>query len=146
MGRKANTLTNKQVRFVLAYRGNATEAAIEAGFSKHTAGVQGWQLLQKPLIKAAIAEQMEKLAEAKIAKRQEVLETLTEVLRENRKEKPLIALAASRQLIPMLGEATDVHEHKGEVKQKVKLDVSQADPATRAALVKMVIEARKKKA
>lgn len=49
-------LTPKQAQFVVEYLKdlNATQAAVRAGFSEHTATVQGSQLLAKPHIRAAI--------------------------------------------------------------------------------------------
>lgn len=49
-------LTTKQRRFVEAYNGNATEAAILAGYSKKTARQIGQNLLTKVDIQAAIQE------------------------------------------------------------------------------------------
>ena len=50
-------LTPKQERFVQEYLIdlNATQAAIRAGYSAKTAEQQGYQLLQKPSVQAAIA-------------------------------------------------------------------------------------------
>jgi phage terminase small subunit len=55
----ADRLTNKQVLFVAYYLiyWNATQAAIEAGYSKHTAVKIGWENLQKPLIQKEIQRQ-----------------------------------------------------------------------------------------
>src|SRR5437660_734211 len=62
-------LTPKQISFIQAYQinPNATAAAIEAGYSRHTAEQQGYQLLRKPAVAAAVAE-----AEAERAKRTEI--------------------------------------------------------------------------
>ena len=51
------TLTAKQQRFVEEYLvdSNATQACIRAGYSAKTADKQGWQLLVKTSIAAAIA-------------------------------------------------------------------------------------------
>ncbi|WP_444668369.1 terminase small subunit [Cereibacter changlensis] len=51
-------LSGKQDRFCAEYLLdlNATQAAIRAGYSKRTAGSQGFDLLQKPEIAARIAE------------------------------------------------------------------------------------------
>lgn len=60
-------LTDKQGAFALEYvvDFNATRAAIAAGFSAKTAAVQGYQLLQNPLVAAEIgrlkAEQAERI-------------------------------------------------------------------------------------
>ena len=52
-------LNPKQERFVVEYLVdlNATQAAIRAGYSPKTAGVQGFDLLKKPEIAAAIERQ-----------------------------------------------------------------------------------------
>lgn len=59
-------LTAKEQRFIDAYLGNpernATKAAIEAGYSKHTAGVMGSRLLKKVHIRARIAPKAAKAA------------------------------------------------------------------------------------
>lgn len=77
------TLTVKQQKFVSAYveSGNATQAALDAGYSKHTARTVGSQNLTKLDIKSAIAERMKEIEDAKIAKADEVLQYLTTVLR-----------------------------------------------------------------
>ena len=51
-----NKLTEKQRLFCVYYIKcfNATKAAIKAGYSKNSAGEQGYQLLQKPSIKSEI--------------------------------------------------------------------------------------------
>ena len=57
-------MTPKQQRFVEEYLIdlNATQAAIRAGYSKHTANEQGSQLLAKLSIQAAVAEGHERIA------------------------------------------------------------------------------------
>lgn len=76
-------LTIKQQRFADEYiiSGNATEAAIKAGYSKKTANVIGVENLIKPNIKTYIEERLKELSDKKIANQQEVLEYLTSVLR-----------------------------------------------------------------
>lgn len=51
-------LNAKQLHFVAQYiqHGNATQAAIEAGYSAKTASQIGYQLLQNPSVKAAITD------------------------------------------------------------------------------------------
>ena len=51
---KPKGLTAKQQRFVEAYTGNATAAAIAAGYSEKTAEVIGHENLRKPKILAEI--------------------------------------------------------------------------------------------
>ncbi|WBA79565.1 terminase small subunit [Endozoicomonas sp. GU-1] len=60
-------LSPKQEAFCRAYitnGGNATQAAISAGYSKKTARVVGAENLTKPAIKARLAEQQAKAQEA----------------------------------------------------------------------------------
>ncbi len=62
-------LNAKQARFVEEYLIdlNATQAAIRAGYSAKTAGQQGFELLKKPEIEAALAEaQVERSDRTKI--------------------------------------------------------------------------------
>lgn len=53
-------LNERQQRFVLAYDGNATEAARKAGYEgdSNTLGVTGFELLRNPNIKTAIDARM----------------------------------------------------------------------------------------
>lgn len=62
---KKNKLTKKQQTFCKEYlrTNNATEAAKRAGYSKNTAYCIGWENLNKPEIKAYLAEQGAKNAE-----------------------------------------------------------------------------------
>jgi phage terminase small subunit len=76
-------LTVKQHKFVTAYveSGNATQAALDAGYSKRTARSIGQENLTKPDIKQAIDDLMQQLEDNKIAKADEVLQFFTSVLR-----------------------------------------------------------------
>ena len=81
-------LTEKQKRFADEYiiSGNATQAAIKAGYSKKTARFVGAENLTKPNIKNYIDERLAKLESERIANAQEVLEYLTGVMRGDEKE------------------------------------------------------------
>lgn len=59
-------LTTKQRLFVAAYVGcrNATQAAVEAGYSKKTATAIGTENLRKPLIASAIEAEIAALAKS----------------------------------------------------------------------------------
>lgn len=76
-------LTIKQQRFADEYiiSGNATQAAIKAGYSEKTANRIATENLSKPVIKAYIGERLAELEDSKIAKQEEVLKYLTAVLR-----------------------------------------------------------------
>ncbi|HEM2864649.1 terminase small subunit [Streptococcus suis] len=74
----------KQRKFIDEYIicGNATEAAIKAGYSQKTAGMAGSENLKKPYIKSAIDERLMALESQKIAKQDEILRVFTSILRQ----------------------------------------------------------------
>ena len=76
-------LTLKQQRFADEYiiSGNATDAAIKAGYSKKTANRIATENLSKLVIQTYIDEKLKELSDKKIADQQEVLAYLTSVLR-----------------------------------------------------------------
>ncbi|MEK1400007.1 terminase small subunit [Limosilactobacillus fermentum] len=71
-------LTQKQQRFVDEYiiSGNATQAAIKAGYSKKTAKQMGTENLAKPIIKAELDRRNAEIQSAKTMDMQEVMERL----------------------------------------------------------------------
>ncbi|KRK85631.1 terminase small subunit [Loigolactobacillus coryniformis subsp. torquens DSM 20004 = KCTC 3535] len=81
-------LTVKQQKFVDAFveLGNATQAALRAGYKPKAAAQQGAENLKKPYIKIAIDNRLAKIQSSKIADQTEVLEYLTRVLRGKEKE------------------------------------------------------------
>lgn len=85
-------LTVKQKRFADEYIicGNATEAAIKAGYSNKTAAVIGAENLIKPNIKQYIDRRFKELDSAKIADQKEVMEYLTRLMRGEEKETEMI--------------------------------------------------------
>ena len=76
-------LTIKQQRFADEYiiSGNATEAAIVAGYAKKAAYQQGAENLKKPHIREYIDKRLEEINDKSIAKQEEVLQYLTSVMR-----------------------------------------------------------------
>lgn len=86
-------MTLKQQRFADEYiiTGNATQAAIKAGYSKKTAKVIANENLTKPYIKKYIDERLAQLESEKIATQEEVLQYLTSVMRGEEME-PLLVL------------------------------------------------------
>lgn len=60
----SGTLTDKQRRFVEEYcvDFNATQAAIRAGYSEHSASEIGWENLRKPQIREAIEARLDELS------------------------------------------------------------------------------------
>lgn len=84
-------MTTKQQKFCDEYliSGNATDAAIRAGYSPKTAKQTGSENLSKPDLRAYIDEQLDKIHSTKIADAQEVLEYLTAVMRGQHTEQVL---------------------------------------------------------
>lgn len=76
-------MTERQRRFCDEYiiSGNATQAAIAAGYSSRTAKQTGQRLLTFVDLKTYIDKQLERLHNEKTADGQEVLEYLTSVMR-----------------------------------------------------------------
>lgn len=76
-------LTLKQKAFADYYieLGNATQAAIKAGYSSKYANTNANKLLQNTTIKAYIDERLKQIEDKRIANAAEVLEYLTSVLR-----------------------------------------------------------------
>lgn len=94
-------LTEKQQRFADYFieLGNATQAAIKAGYATKTAASIGAENLRKPHIKKYIDEQLEMLKSERVADSQEVLEFLTSVMRNEQQEETLIGVGKGKQAI-----------------------------------------------
>ena len=89
-----NGLTPKQQAFAEYYiqTGNATEAAIRAGYKEKAAYATGAENLKKPQIKAYIDSKLTEMSEKRVATAQEVMETLTRVLRREEKETVVVTV------------------------------------------------------
>ena len=76
-------MTPKQKKFADEYiiTGNATQSAIEAGYSKKYANTNASKLLQNTTIKEYIAERFKQIESHKIATADEVLQVLTSIIR-----------------------------------------------------------------
>lgn len=84
-------MTPRQQKFCDEYliSGNATDAAIKAGYSCKTAKQTGSENLAKPDLRAYIDEQLAKIHSAKIADAEEVMKYLTSVMRGEHTEQVL---------------------------------------------------------
>lgn len=85
-------LSLKQQKFADEYiiSGNATQAAIAAGYSKKTANRIGSENLSKLDIKKYIDERLKEIESKKTATQQEVIQYLTSVMRGEQTEEILI--------------------------------------------------------
>lgn len=101
-------LTIKQKKFADEYiiSGNATQAAINAGYSEKTARKIGSENLTKPDIKSYIDERMKKLEEEAIADQAEVLKFLTRIMRDEEKEEVLVNIGNFEQEIQSMKVST----------------------------------------
>lgn len=84
-------LTERQRRFCEEYLidGNASQAAIRAGYSKRSATVVSTTLMKNPQVQAYLKKLLDELHSAKVADAQEVLEYLTSVMRGEQREQTL---------------------------------------------------------
>lgn len=87
-------LTLKQKKFVEEFviSGNATEAAVKAGYSQKTACEMGAENLRKPQVIAYRDELLQKLESEKIASADEVLRYLTATMRRETPESVVVTL------------------------------------------------------
>ena len=93
-------LTVKQQKFCDEYikSGNATEAALKAGYRSRTAYSIGNENLKKPELKKYIEEKIKEIESAKLATAQEILEYLTSVMRGEQTETVVTAKGLYRNV------------------------------------------------
>ena len=86
-------LSVKQQKFADNYieTGNATQSAIDAGYSKKTAAVIASENLTKPNIREYIDKRMKEAANARIMDAQEALELLTKIAKGEEKETVIVS-------------------------------------------------------
>lgn len=91
----------KQQRFADEYiiSGNATQAAVKAGYSSKYANTNASKLLQNTTIKSYIDERLAQLASDKVATQEEVLTYLTSVMRGETQEQTLCSIGELGQEI-----------------------------------------------
>lgn len=94
-------LSSKQKKFADLYikLGNATQAAIEAGYSKNYAIAQGYKLLDNVGVKAYVDKKLKEIEDKQIAKAEEVLKYLTSIMRGEEKEEILKWIGEGEQTI-----------------------------------------------
>lgn len=85
-------LTDKQKKFADYYieLGNATQAAIRAGYSEKYANTNASKLLQNTTLKDYIDERLKQLEDERIASAAEVMKYLTSVLRNELTEEVVV--------------------------------------------------------
>ena len=92
-------LSTKQRLFVdyyLQLKGNATQAALKAGYSPKSADVIAAENLGKPKIQAAIRRRTAELESERTAKTQEILEYLAAVMRGEAEEEVVMNIGTGK--------------------------------------------------
>lgn len=94
-------LTPKQKKFADEYikTGNATQSAIEAGYSKKTAQVIGAENLSKPMVKSYIEERMADIKSKRIMDIEEAVEILTSIARGELKETVVVGTPVGAETV-----------------------------------------------
>lgn len=99
-------LTPKQQKFIDAYSlsGNATQAALAAGYSERTACKIGSENLQKPDIQSALAErQAEYAAELEVTKRDVMVRVLEAIEMGRQQQRPDVLIQGAMALAKLCG-------------------------------------------
>lgn len=120
-------LTTKQQRFVDAYDGNATQAALAAGYSKKTAAFIGAQNLKKIQIIEAIKKRTKKSDTKRIATREDRQKFWTDTMQDSELDMST-RLRASELLGKSEADFTDKHQHSGPDGEKIELQVNFIKP------------------
>ncbi len=105
--------------------GNATEAAIRAGYSGKTAASMGAENLRKLKIKEYIEKRLKEIESARTADMKEVQEFWAEQIR-NKEAKDADRIKASELIAKTYGAFLERVEHSGEVTE-IKVDYGDSD-------------------
>ena len=94
-------LTEKQKKFADYYieLGNATQAAINAGYAKRSAQQMGAENLSKPVIKSYIDERLEQIASERIMSAQEAIELLSSIARAEITEQVVVTTMEGAEVV-----------------------------------------------
>lgn len=105
-------LNQRERKFVECYLeiGNASKAAIQAGYSVRSSRATGTKLLNKANVQAAINDRMEELKSSKIASETEILEYLTSVVRGEARESLPTVNGVEGNLPPTIKDRTKAAE------------------------------------
>ena len=93
MTKKLKPLTDKQKADIDIYFTNGfnmTQALVSAGFSQSTAKRQCSTFKKNPLVQAYMEEKRQLIASEKIAKQEEVMQTLTTIVRREQKDQMVL--------------------------------------------------------
>lgn len=116
-------LTLKQQRFIQFYDGNATQAAIKAGYSKKTAYAIGVENLSKPQLASAIAKRNAKQDAPKIATRADRQKFWSDVMHDVTQDMNY-RLKAAELLGKSEADFTEKLQHSGNLRFENLLDIA----------------------
>lgn len=111
-------MTDRQARFVDEYilnGGNSAEAARRAGYAEAYAAREGYRLLRNAEVRAAIDEQLNKIASEKTVQQAELIEFLSSVIRGEVKDEQLMT-----RLIGKGQSVIERHEYRASVKDRLR--------------------------
>lgn len=133
-------LTAKQRKFIDSYVecGNATQAALDAGYAKKAAYQSGAENLKKPQIKTAIEKRMKEIESAKIMNATEALQLLTAIGRGETKETVVISTPVG---VRETEKEADLKTRISAIKEILKR-YPNTDPITEQQLRKLKAEVR----
>lgn len=136
---KNRKLTPKQQKFADYYieTGNATEAAIKAGYSKKTAKQIGQENLTKPYLREYIDERMKELADKRIMGMQEALELLTSIARGEMTEEVVVTFMDGYEKVK---KTPDIKERLKAIEQLLKRFVINENDKLRNKLLEAQID------
>ena len=94
-------LTEKQKRFADYYieLGNATQAAIKAGYAKRSAQQMGAENLLKPVIKTYVDKRLSEIASERIMSAQEAVELLSSIARAEITEQVVVTTMEGAEVV-----------------------------------------------
>ena len=136
----AKKLRSKQQKFVNEYiiSGNATQAAIKAGYSKKYANTNANKLLQNTTIKAALNRRMLEIESKKIGDAKEVLEFYFRVLRGEETEE--VPMSTADKVVTVT--KTPSIKDKVSVAREIMKRFPLYDPMEKQKLKKLAADAR----
>lgn len=109
-------LTPRELEFANAYRGNATQAAIEAGCTHRSAPTMGHRMYKQPNVRAEIDRQGRERSKAAIVSREEMQQFLSATIRDDK-----LALRERLHAVQLLGKTRGDFSEKLEVKGDLTL-------------------------
>ena len=124
-------LTLKQQKFADYYiqLGNATEAAVKAGYSEKYAGQNADKLLKNTNVQMYIEKRNAELEDERIANMVEVKRFWTEMMR-NMMVEPKDRLKASEFIAKTNGAFIDKVQHSGHVSADIEINIGEEDYET----------------